>query len=81
VSKKVTFKQLKETLTELGFEADQPERKHVIFRHADTGAVLTLPTTSTVPPVYVANTEAQVIKSGITTSSTFEKILRKRESG
>ena len=75
MSDKVTFKQLQETLLELGFVADREASNHVIFRHSDTGAVLTLPTTSPVPPIYVSNTAAQVVNSGITTPSTFETIL------
>lgn len=78
MSKAVTFKQLRETLTGFGFESAQNRGSHVIFRHAKTGVVLTVPNTGRiVRPIYVSNAGRQIANSGIATASTFECRLEK----
>ncbi len=77
MSKTVTFKQLKKTLTEFGFEPEE-SGGHMIFRHVKTGVVLTVPSTErTVRPIYVSNAGRQIANSGIATTSTFESRLEK----
>jgi hypothetical protein len=49
---------------------------HVIFRHAKTGVVLTVPTIErTVRPIYVNTASRQIANSGIASTSTFEAKL------
>ncbi len=77
MSRTVTFKRLKKTLTAFGFEPEE-HGGHIFFRHAKAGVVLTVPSTErTVRPVYVSNAGRQIANSGIATTSTFESRLEK----
>jgi hypothetical protein len=77
MSKTVTFDQLRKTLNGFGFEAEQGGA-NVLFRHAKTGAVVTVPNTErTIRPIYVSNAACQIANSGIGTTATFEARLAK----
>jgi predicted RNA binding protein YcfA (HicA-like mRNA interferase family) len=77
MSKTVTFKQLRKTLTGFGFVSEERDG-HMIFRHSKTGAVVTVPSTEpTVRPIYVSTAGRQIANSGIAPASTFELRLEK----
>jgi predicted RNA binding protein YcfA (HicA-like mRNA interferase family) len=81
MSKPVTFAQLQKTLTGFGFEPEQ-RGSHVLFRHPETGVVLTVPNTErTVRPIYVSSAARQIANSGIATASTFETRLETAAKG
>ena len=81
MSRTVTFKQLQKTLGELGFVQYRKTGGHVLFWHSETGAVLTLPMTESVRPIYVSSAARQIANSGIAASSAFEKKLGKSAKG
>nr|WP_294524004.1 hypothetical protein [uncultured Rhodopila sp.] len=73
----VTFAQLRDTLTGLGFVSD-PSGGHVIFRHPKTGLVLTAPNAEgKVRPTYVVTAARQIANFGIATEAAFEARLAK----
>jgi hypothetical protein len=83
MSKPVTLWQLRKALDEFGFES-QESRGHVIFRHSETGVVVTAPSTEpTVRRIYVSTAARQIANSGIATASSFERRLERaaKEAG
>lgn len=76
MSKQVTYARLQKTLKELGFEEMRLNGAHVIFRHGEKGAVLSVPKSSgSVPPVYVNTAARQIANSGIATTDDFKQRL------
>jgi hypothetical protein len=77
MTKAVTFGQLRDTLNGLGFVAD-PGGGHVIFRHPETGLVLSVPSAEAkVRPIYVITAARQIANFGIAAESAFEARLAK----
>jgi hypothetical protein len=77
MAKPVTFGQLRDTLSGLGFVAD-PGGGHVISRHPGTGLVLTAPNAEgKVRPIYVVTAARQIANFGIATEAAFAARLTK----
>lgn len=71
MSDAVTFHQLQTTLSSFGFEATA-QGGHVIFRHPETGVVITLPNVErTVRQIYVNTAARQLANAGIAAPPTF----------
>jgi len=77
MTKPVTLAQLRDTLTGLGFVSD-PSGGHVIFRHPETGLVLTAPNAEgKVRSIYVITAARQIANVGIASAAAFEARLAK----
>jgi predicted RNA binding protein YcfA (HicA-like mRNA interferase family) len=77
MTKPVTSGQLRDTLNGLGFVAD-PGGGHVIFRHPETGLILSVPNVEgKVRPIYVVTAAHQIAQFGIATEAAFAARLAK----
>jgi predicted RNA binding protein YcfA (HicA-like mRNA interferase family) len=77
MAKPMTSGQLRDTLNGLGFVAD-PGGGHVIFRHPETGLILSVPNAEgKVRPIYVVAAARQIANFGIATEAAFAARLAK----
>ena len=79
MSKKVKLRHLEKVLRQYGF-AERTRGNHYLFRHPETGLVLTVPThEETVRPIYVATIARQLANTGIATTASFNSRLEKMD--
>ena len=74
--KPIKTKHFIKVLGQLGFVATRTKGSHTVFRHKDTGLLITIPSArSEIPLVYLRSIERQISNFNIVSDDRLQKLL------